>query len=554
MMPRLSKPALVKLSVVVCLSAGQLREMLGVAARCDLNRPSPDLMLNTTGPAFAAFAGEALAVLRGLMQPLEGEERQIALLALQALDAALPSGELDGLPASPDADTSGLAAWLLATLAPVDPRFQERAGTHDGFVRAALTMLTALLSPHRIYAGQARMLADEMVRQGKARPAGVPRSASLADMRSIAAAARASKDRAALKDILPFLAGALARNGHMAEASDTLREALGLVGSVTGESPEASMRRERVVLMMRLAEALLAQGRVQEATATSQACIEELRAMLAAEPDEVAHRHVLACALDIAGDIAIARGEPEAALAALREGLRLRLQLADSRPQEARIRLECAATKDRIGLALLAGNQIKSAIIEFNEALVLRQAAAQADPENRPLARDIARSCDLLGDAMLRAGKPEEALAFLTGGQRIHQHLVLEQPGDPALGQNLAACLDRIGDTLMLTAAHGEALKTYRASLSLLQPIAAIDAGHLGRQRNLALSHGRIARAVEMLGHRNEAINGLQTGRGIIIGLMRPRVGDAQLRRDLDWFDLHLKRIGSASAGGQSSL
>jgi tetratricopeptide (TPR) repeat protein len=554
-MPRLSKPALVKLSVVLCLSAGHRHEMLGQAARSDLNRPQPDVALNTGGPAFAAFAGEALAVLRGLLQPLEGEERQLAWLALQALDAALPSGNLEGIWPEPDRDTNDLAASVLIALSPVDPRFQERGGNHDALAQAALALLTQLLSPHRIYAGQAAALSAEMLREARPGPGAIPPSANLARLRHHAAAARAAKDQAALRSILPGFADALQRSGHLAEATDTWREALGLIDSARRANPEVpALRCERIGIMMRLAEAQLAQGRVQEAMNPSQGCLAELRAMVAAEPDEAPHRHALAAALDIAGDIALARDEPEAALEALREALVLRFQLAENQPQEVKLRLEIAATRDRIGLALLTEKQVKSALVEFNEALGLRQAAAQADPENRRLARDVARSCDLLGDAMLRAARPAEALSVLVSGRQIHQHLMQEQPEDAALRQNLAACLDRIGDALMMTDAFGEALKSYRASLNLLQPIAAMDASHLGRQRNLALSHGRIARAVEMLGHRDEAIRGLETGRGIIMKLIRPKAGDMRLRQDLDWFDLHLKRMGRATAGGLSAL
>jgi tetratricopeptide (TPR) repeat protein len=554
-MLRLSNPALVKFSLVVCLSAGHRQEKLGLAARSDLNRPQADLALNTGGPAFAAFADEALAVLRGLMQPLQGEERRIASLALQALDAALPSADFSGISSQPGRDAAELATILLVALSPVDPRFQERDGPHDAFVQATLGFVTPLLSPHRIYSGQAAALAAELVRPASAVAGASPLSASLGVLREDVAAARAAKDNAALESILPGLAEALARNGHMSEAADILKEALSHTDLAIKANPGPSPAlRQRIFLLMRLAEAQLAQGRLQEAMSASQACLAELRAIVSAEPKEAAHRHALAAALDIAGDIALARHEPRPALAALSEGLGLRIQLADSRPQEMRIRLEIAATRDRIGMALLADRQMKSAIIEFHEALGLRQAAARADPENRRLARDVARSCDLLGDAMLRAGKPADALSVLVSGRQIHQHLVQEQPDDPSLRQNLGACLDRIGDTLMLTEAYGDALKNYRASLSLLQPLAAIDASHLGRQRNLALSHGRIARAVEMLGHRDEAIKGMQTGRSIIMKLMRPKTGDAQLRQDLDWFDLHLQRMGCAVAGGLSAL
>jgi tetratricopeptide (TPR) repeat protein len=554
-MPRLSKPALVKLSVVLCRSDGHRHEMLDRASRSDLNRPQADVRINTRGPAFAAFAGEALAVLRGLIQPLEGEERQIAWLALQALDAALPSGDLEGVSPRPGLDVNDLAASVLAALSPVDPRLSERGGHHAGLAQAAATLLRQLLSPHRIYAGQAGALAAEMLRQIPSGAGVHPLSADLSGLRHQAAAAREAKDATALRSILPRIAEALARNGHMAEAADTWREALALADTALRARPDMpALRRERIALMMRLAEAQLAQGRVHEAMTPSQGSLADVRALLAVEPDEAAHRHVLAAALDIAGDIALARDDAVGALSALREGLALRLQLAEDQPQEGKIRLEIAATRDRIGLALLAEKQIKAALMEFNEALGLRQAAAQADPENRRLARDVARSCDLLADAMLRAAKPAEALSVLASGRQIHQHLMQEQPDDPALKQNLAACLDRIGDALMMTNAHGEALGSYRASLALLQPIAVIDPGHMGRQRNLALSHGRIARAVEMLGQRDEAIRGLETGRGIIMKLIRPRTGDARLRQDLDWFDLHLKRMGRATAGGLSAL
>jgi hypothetical protein len=36
--------------------------------------------------------------------------------------------------------------------------------------------------------------------------------------------------------------------------------------------------------------------------------------------------------------------------------------------------------------------------------------------------------------------------------------------------------------------------------------------------------------------------------------LIRPDAADSQLASDLDWFDVHLKRLGRAMAGGLGSL
>jgi tetratricopeptide (TPR) repeat protein len=244
------------------------------------------------------------------------------------------------------------------------------------------------------------------------------------------------------------------------------------------------------------------------------------------------------------GDVLVAKGEHDSALAAYEEARRDAEALAEREPEKPDWQRDLSITHDRIADMLFAKGQLDLALESCRRSLAIAEALAARDPANAGWQRDLSVAHERLGDALERHGDLDGALASLRSGLAIAEALVRREPERRERQWDLSVSLDRLGDVLHAKGKVGEAMAAYRHGLEIAETLAAIEPGRTAWQRDLAVSYHKVGSLEALGGNDSEARELLERGRGIIARLDRIAAYQAQWRADLSKFDEALARLG----------
>ena len=112
------------------------------------------------------------------------------------------------------------------------------------------------------------------------------------------------------------------------------------------------------------------------------------------------------------GDILVARGDLDAALAAYRRGATVFDRLATSDPGNAGWQRDLSVSYDRVGDVLVAQGNLPAALESFKASLALAERLAKDDPRNAGWQHDLSVSNFKIGQLLLKQGSPREALPY----------------------------------------------------------------------------------------------------------------------------------------------
>jgi hypothetical protein len=90
------------------------------------------------------------------------------------------------------------------------------------------------------------------------------------------------------------------------------------------------------------------------------------------------------------------------------------------------------------------------------------------------------------------------------------------------------------------------ALESFKAAHAIRERLAAADPGNAGWQRDLAVSYGRVAMVETGQGARDKALSGYRSGRDILARLKAQSPDDAQLPKDLAWFESQITALSAS--------
>jgi tetratricopeptide (TPR) repeat protein len=244
------------------------------------------------------------------------------------------------------------------------------------------------------------------------------------------------------------------------------------------------------------------------------------------------------------GDVLIAKGEPEAALAAYGEALREVEALAEREPENAVWQRDLSIAHDRIADMLLARGDLDLALERCCKSLAIAEALAARDLGNTGWQRDLSVAHERLGEMLERKGDLDGALASLQAGLAIAEALVRREPERREWQWDLSASLDRLGDVLQAKGRVADAMDCYRRGLEIAQALTALEPARTAWQRDLAVSYHKLGQLEALAGNDSEARDLLERGRAIVARLDRIAAHQAQWRADLAKFDEALSRLG----------
>jgi tetratricopeptide (TPR) repeat protein len=152
-------------------------------------------------------------------------------------------------------------------------------------------------------------------------------------------------------------------------------------------------------------------------------------------------RSDLVQALFVAGEVAAARDEAQAALALARAR-------RAARPDDADARYDAATAMSLLGLPLQQSGDLTTPEPLYREALAEHQALATRDPSNAQWQRAIGVDADRMGALMFLRGAPEAALPWLRESDAASVRVAAIAPGNLEWQRDVFLSATALGDLL----------------------------------------------------------------------------------------------------------
>jgi tetratricopeptide (TPR) repeat protein len=244
------------------------------------------------------------------------------------------------------------------------------------------------------------------------------------------------------------------------------------------------------------------------------------------------------------GDVLLAKGAREEALAAYDAACKEVLALAEREPDNPRWQRDASVAHDRIGELLLSDLQVDPALESFRRSLDIAEAMGGRDPASASLQHDLSVAHDRIGEVLQLKGDLGGAHESYRRSLALAEGLMKREPDSPERRWDVSVSFDRIGDVLAAMGKPEDALAAYRRGLALAAALVASQPARLEWQRDLAASCHKVGTLEAHCGHEAEAREVLEQGKAIIARLVEIARYRAQWRADLSKFDAALRGLG----------
>ena len=207
-------------------------------------------------------------------------------------------------------------------------------------------------------------------------------------------------------------------------------------------------------------------------------------------------RRARALALVNVGDVRLAQGQSQAALADFRAALVIAEALAARAPGDARLQRDLEIQHGRIGGALDMQGDTVGALAELRADMAIADMLAARDPSNATWQRDLSVGHEKLGDELDAQGHFAEALVEFRASLAITERLAARAP-TPEVERDVSVGHERLGEVF---ARHGDtvaALQEHRVALALRERLVARDPDNAILERDLAASHDAVGANLE---------------------------------------------------------
>jgi tetratricopeptide (TPR) repeat protein len=186
----------------------------------------------------------------------------------------------------------------------------------------------------------------------------------------------------------------------------------------------------------------------------------------------------------------------------------MREREAKSHPDNDEIKRDLSVTREKIGNLFLAEGRIDEAIAIYRESLAAAVDLAKRIPDDAFLQRDLSISYDKLAGALERAGKVDEAVENYRTSLGIRQKIAVGAPDDPRSKIGLYVSYDHIGTAFSKANRHAEALDPFRACVQVLTDLLAMDPANEDHAEALGDSQENVAEELLALDRISEALDG----------------------------------------------
>jgi tetratricopeptide (TPR) repeat protein len=314
--------------------------------------------------------------------------------------------------------------------------------------------------------------------------------------------------------------------GSLADAANAFEAAL-KVARRTGQA------RDEGAALNELGEVLVAQGNLEAALALFRDGRAIFENLARTDPGNMDSQHDLSVSYSKIGDALAAQGDLEAALKAFHVRRAIADDLAKSDPGNTIWQRELSASYDKVGDVLVAQGNLDAALISFRDGLAIAKRLAKSDPGNAGWQRDLSASYDRVGDVALARGHYAEALGSFRDSLAIRERLAESAPDNTRWQRDLSASHDLVGTVLVAQGNLDAALASFRASLAIRDRLARAGPGNMGWQRDLSVSYNKIAGVLVAQGKLDAALTLFRASLGIFEHLIKVDPGNTDWQRDL---------------------
>ncbi len=234
------------------------------------------------------------------------------------------------------------------------------------------------------------------------------------------------------------------------------------------------------------------------------------------------------------------RRDLEAALRHFRSYLELAERLTELDPENLDWRLELAAAHSNIGSVLQERGDLDGALERFLACLAIEQDLVALDPDNRQWQRAVASSHNTVGVVLKSLGRLEDAATHHRAELATRRALVEHQPRDARARHRLAVSHNHVGNVLEARGDLAAALDSFRAAGGLLEDLVAQDPDNATWRRDLAMNHPRIGLLLAAQGDPTAALAHHRQGVELLAKLVARDPSDSSRRRDLAEARTHL--------------
>jgi tetratricopeptide (TPR) repeat protein len=234
--------------------------------------------------------------------------------------------------------------------------------------------------------------------------------------------------------------------------------------------------------------------------------------LLLAKPDDPDAQLNLNVSLELTGDMLLAQGKSDDALAAYRKALATAQAVADADPGNGNAQEDLAIDDVHIGDVLQAQLKLDDALGAYRASLAIRQKLIAQSHDDTRWQRGLGISYERIADILLAQRKGDEAFDAAQKRLGIAQTLADGNRDDTELQRELSVANNKIGDLSLAAGKYAEALGSYQKGLAIRQSLADSDQDNALWQRDLAISNNNIGAVMAAQGKSDEALAAYQKG------------------------------------------
>ncbi len=285
----------------------------------------------------------------------------------------------------------------------------------------------------------------------------------------------------------------LSSTGQTSEALAFSRKGNTVLQTVANDaSAPADVRRELAASYSRVGDLLSASGDTNGALEHRRKALAMMESLATSAPDDVANLRQLGAAFHKLGNTlgnpnAPNVGDHRGALQQLAHAAAVFRRAIAVHPDNALFKRNLAVVEGATGDVLLALGRREEALARQQDALARFQALADADPSNASARNDVAIGLSKVAELHDAAGRPHEAEPLLEQALAIHSSLFASDPANEALKLEVTTDYNRLA-TVQVALNQRDALDAHTRAVTMSRELTAANPGNVELRVALALA------------------------------------------------------------------
>jgi tetratricopeptide (TPR) repeat protein/tRNA A-37 threonylcarbamoyl transferase component Bud32 len=356
----------------------------------------------------------------------------------------------------------------------------------------------------------------------------------------------AEQHRGDAEELMSFMLGDLRAKLQPIGKLDLLDAVATKAASYYEQRPDGTPadRRKRAAALTSLGDVLLARGHTQEALARYRAAQVIAERLVADAPDRPDAQRELSVAHTRIGDALAAQGDSAGALASYHADLAIALELAARAPGDPDKQRDVSVSHEKVADMLELQGRFADAMAELRASIAITERLAATAP-SASSQRDLSVDHERLGEVLAMHEEIAAALVEQRTALVLREQLVARDPGSAEAKRDLAGSHHQVGELLLRQGDVAGGLASERAALQLDEALVARDSTNAEWRSDLALAHANLGKMLSAQHDGSAALAELRTALAIQAPLAAEDSTHADRLRDVE---ITRKRIGDLLA------